>query len=176
MTALVLGLLAALIVIDSASAQSDVTPPVVVQLTITPTLMDTSAGPQTITFTAHITDDLSGLRYQTIVFGPLLYGSDQDKAVLFNDASLVSGTLTDGTFVATVTLPQYSADGRWIAKYMYGSDQVGNQADCYTNTKTECPPDWRTYYFVNIRDVVFLYLSFVTNSLYLGGVTGHRIQ
>jgi len=152
----------ALTAVRAGQAQSDVTPPVVDELSISPKFVDTSAGPQTITITAHITDDLSGLRYLTIWFGPLLYGHDQDKSVIIQDADIVSGTPTDGTYETTLTLPRYSADGRWIAKYAIIDDRVGNTASCNTNGQMECPSDWATYYFVNIKDTISFYLPFLS--------------
>lgn len=149
----------------TAQAQSDVTPPTVVELSISPKFVDTSAEPQTITITVHIMDDLSGLRYLTIWFGPVLYGNDQDKSVLVQDTDIVSGTSANGIYETTLTLPRYSADGRWIAKYAIISDQVGNTANCNTNGQLDCPSDWTTYYFINIKDTNFFYLPFLSKRI-----------
>ena len=45
----------------TASALSDTTPPTLVGFSFTPATVDTSNGTASITFTAHITDDLSGV-------------------------------------------------------------------------------------------------------------------
>ena len=156
---------ATLTAVGAGQAQSDVTPPVVAELSISPKYVDTSAEPQIITITAHITDDLSGLRYLAIWFGPFLYDHDQDKSVVMQDTDIVSGTPTDGMYETTLTLPRYSADGRWIARYAIIDDQVGNRASCNTNGQMECPADWTTYYFVNIMDTIFHYLPFLSNRI-----------
>src|SRR5690349_20699223 len=44
-----------------ASLTGDTTPPQLVSLTITPSAIDTSTAPQSVTVKAHITDDLAGL-------------------------------------------------------------------------------------------------------------------
>lgn len=158
LVAVVLAVAAMLALSRSAAAQVDVAPPVIVSLTISPTLVNTSQTSQTVTITAHITDDLSGLDGATIWFGSLLYGSDQDKSVFFWSYNLIAGDTVDGTYVAELELPRYSGDGRWIAKYMVMRDEVGNQADCNTNGEQECPAGWSTFYFVNVRDSLFFYL------------------
>jgi hypothetical protein len=147
-------------IIQPVSAQSDVTPPVVAHLMISPTLVDTSHAVQTVTLTARITDNLSGLRYATIWFGPYIYGDEQDKPVTFSDWKLVNGDAVDGVYETTLTLPRFSADGRWVAKYMVMEDAVGNKARCNTDAEMECPQDWSGYYFVNIQDNRFLYLPY----------------
>ncbi len=150
-----------------AMAQSDVTPPVLVSLSISPTLVNTSQTSQTVTFTAHITDDLSGFRYGNVQLGPLLLqGNDQDKLVSFYDSDRVAGNTLDGIYVQTLTMPRYSADGRWKAKYMWMDDQVGNSTGCNTNGKNDCPADWGTFFFVNVRDNSFLYLSQLMKQTY----------
>lgn len=166
LVAVVLAVAAMLALARPAAAQVDVTPPVIVSLTISPTLIDTSQTSQTVTLTAHITDDLSGLDNATIWFEPLLYGYEQGKPVTFWEYSRVAGDAVDGIYAETLILPRYSADGRWRAKYMGITDEVGNTAWCNTNGERECPADWGAFLFVNIRDNLFLYLPQLMNQIF----------
>ena len=54
---------AGMVVGSPAFAQQDTTPPVLVGLSLDRLQIDTSAGDETITATAHVTDDLSGVLY-----------------------------------------------------------------------------------------------------------------
>lgn len=144
--------------VKPAAAQSDTSPPMIIGMHITPTVVDTQLQSQVVTFTVRITDDLSGLEYLTIWFGPLLIKQDQDKAITFREDDLQGGTTVDGVYRNSLTLPQYSAAGRWVAKYMVGRDVVGNEVACNTNGQKECPDGWGLFYFVNVRDDRFLHL------------------
>jgi hypothetical protein len=92
--------------------------------------VNTSAGAQTITVTARVTDDLSGFDV-----GPnYTHGSMQVRFVSpsnsqFVDASvseLVSGLPVDCIVRGTVTLPAFAESGIWTVQYVNFSDQVGN--------------------------------------------------
>lgn len=144
--------------VKPAAAQSDTAPPMIIGMHITPTVVDTQLQSQVVTFTVRITDDLSGLEYLTIWFGPLLIDHDQDKSITFREDDLQGGTTVDGVYRNSLTLPRYSAAGRWVAKYMVAVDAVGNQAYCQVNWQEECPDGWGLFYFVNVRDDRFLYL------------------
>ena len=88
-------------------------------LTIEPTSVDTSSGPQTITVTAHITDDLAGLTGAG-GFGDLQFyapSTNQNWGVNFRNDNRISGTATDGFYQAQLQLPRYSLCGHWEAKY-----------------------------------------------------------
>lgn len=136
----------------SIRAQSDISIPVIVNIDINPRIVDTRLSNQTVTLTAHITDDLSGLRYAVFWFGPVSVPQDQDKDVTFRELNLVSGTVTDGIYVATLELPRYSANGRWEAKYSVAKDMVGNTADCNVNAQMECSDNWASFYFLNVAE------------------------
>ena len=47
------------------SDPNDLAPPDLVDFSITPVAIDTGTGPQTVTFTLRITDDLAGFAYGT---------------------------------------------------------------------------------------------------------------
>jgi hypothetical protein len=111
-------------------AKSDTEAPQLQSLSWTPSSVNTSAGAQTITVTARITDDLSGFDV-----GPnYTHGSMQVRFVSPSnsqivDASvseLVSGLPVDCIVRGTVTLPAFAESGIWTVQYVNFSDQVGN--------------------------------------------------
>lgn len=156
--AMLLTALLAIVAYIGVHAQSDVTAPVVVNVTIEPTFVDTSSAPQTVTVTAHITDDLSGLGTVDIWFGPKLIGGNQGGYVGFGASNLITGTPTDGIYISSLKVPRYSAYGRWTAKYYVGYDAIGNQSGCRVNGQMDCPPAWDSFYFINARDDSWMYL------------------
>lgn len=117
-----------------ASAQEDVTPPVVTGFSLSPATIDTSAGPATLTLTMQASDDLTGICAPPSLppcgsfISPAQVrlqhsGSQQTKFGLF---SLVAGTLDSGTFEAQVTFPQFSGAGTWDVASLMVADNVGN--------------------------------------------------
>lgn len=115
---LVLGCLS---LIPAYAQTSDTTPPVLVSFSFTPTSVDVSAGPQTVTVTARITDDLSGESY-----GYVYFYSPSDQYVLGYFAR-ISGDALDGMYQASVTIPQFRQAGTWQA-YVYMYDAAGNSS------------------------------------------------
>jgi hypothetical protein len=110
-----------------AGATADSTPPVLVSFTITPTTIDTSAGPATITATGAITDDASGLRSMTVTWASP--GDLEEINTSFFPVDRVSGTATDGVYVAAMTLPTSSVGGTWTIKSASLQDVAFNQRD-----------------------------------------------
>jgi hypothetical protein len=110
-------------------ALSDTTAPRLESLTISPSSIDTSAGPQTITLTAHVTDDLAGVGAGPFGFSDVQFigpGNQQVRASFF-DGSRVSGTSLDGIYRTTVTVPTFAAKGTWNAYDATVVDNVGNR-------------------------------------------------
>jgi len=113
----------AIVVGESGSRGEDVTPPQLLALSWTPTTTDTSAGAQTITVTAHITDDLSGAS-----------GNCQGRFVSPNGQQFVdfvlgtpiSGTATDGIYGYTMTIPAFAESGIWTLSSSQLTDRVGD--------------------------------------------------
>ena len=143
---------------SKTEAQGDITPPVVMSLSVSPSVVDTRYSSQVVTVTAHITDDLSGLGSFAFWIGPQIIEHAQDKSLSFRDTDRIEGTPRDGIYINTVTLPQYSAEGRWVAKYSVIYDAVGNQSSCKVNGENVCSDDWNAFYFFNVQDSFFLYL------------------
>jgi hypothetical protein len=108
-------------------ARSDTTAPRLESMTITPSTIDTSAGPQTVTVTLHITDDLSGVAANGIAemsfFGP----GNQQVFAFFHEGTQVSGTALDGVYTTTVTVPALSAKGTFSIDRLIVADNAGNQ-------------------------------------------------
>jgi hypothetical protein len=102
-----------------ATAQEDTTPPTLHALSCSPTAVDVTGGPQTVTCTATIKDDISGVNTANINFGS------------------PSGQFTDGIFqptsgdeyTASVTFFQFAESGTWRPLEFPAFrlvDQVGN--------------------------------------------------
>lgn len=112
------------------TVREDVAAPELVSLSVSPTSIDTSGGPVTITATARITDDLSGhasypfsgtqIRFQTA-------GSTQMVDFVLGDPQRISGDKFDGVYHATATVPQFAATGTWGIYWVILPDNVGNQ-------------------------------------------------
>jgi hypothetical protein len=104
--------------------KGDIRPPDLVSWNFSPVSVDTANSDQTITFTAHIVDDLSGVHYGIAWFyspsGPL------NHVWFFPSSDLVSGNLQDGIYVSTMTLNRFSATGVWRLKEIQLLDEIGN--------------------------------------------------
>lgn len=114
-----------------AAAQYDVTAPVVTDLTFTPKVVDSALADQTITATARITDDLSGVEWVEVRLTPDLAPTGQLRNFLFNEQNRMTGDALDGVYQAAITLPRYSAGGRWSVQYVYAKDKIGNSGSAF---------------------------------------------
>jgi hypothetical protein len=104
-----------------ARATSDTTPPNVAGITISPTTIDTSSGPATVSFTISITDDLSG-----VLGADLFLQTPTGRAYGSAGLNRESGTELDGTYEGSVTIPQYAEQGQWAIRGIQLYDQAGN--------------------------------------------------
>jgi hypothetical protein len=101
----------------------DLTPPRITELAFTPSSVNTSNGPQVVTFTLRITDDLSGFDYAYLyLYSP----SNQSFVAPISSVHLISGDSNDGVYRVNVTIPQYAEQGDWTYS-IYGWDRVTNQ-------------------------------------------------
>ncbi len=97
----------------------DTNPPQIAGVTLTPETIDTSTGARAVVVDVHATDDLSGVGS---VQATLTSGGQSQSA----PASLqAGGTVLDGTWQATVTLPRWSQQGTWRLS-LTAIDQIGN--------------------------------------------------
>jgi len=106
-------------------SEGDTEPPTIVDMDFDPKSIDTSASSQVITFTTHLTDDLSGIYYMNMWF--LSPSGEQSAGFSFWSASdLVSGNKLDGVYVSKVRLPRYSEKGIWKLNHVHVGDEVHN--------------------------------------------------
>ncbi|MDD5106061.1 MAG: hypothetical protein PHC49_10640 [Desulfuromonadaceae bacterium] len=117
-------------------ATEDVAPPVLTGFSLSPTVIDTSSGAQTVTATLTITDDLTGFNHGSIaLYGPL---SSQLVMVGFNATNRTSGTALSGTYTVTLPWPQYSRIGAWAVNSIAVSDGINN-TQVYRRTDANAP-------------------------------------
>ncbi len=123
-----LSLLALATVAALPALASDTQPPVLTSFTFTPTAVDTATNSATVTVTAQITDNLSGVASSGAEFyspaGIQRFGCNM---------SLISGTNLNGTFQCTGTIQAYSEAGTWYVYDVYVEDSAGNQQFYYTS-------------------------------------------
>jgi hypothetical protein len=104
--------------IARSGAAVDTNAPVLASLAMTPTSIDTSAGPVAVTITARLTDETSPSIGGTaplsriILTGP--HGQQQAIAYL-SQAQRISGTATDGVYRSTATISWHAEPGHWTA-------------------------------------------------------------
>jgi hypothetical protein len=106
----------------SVTSIEDNEPPQLVGLSFSASKVNTTAAPQTVTVTAHITDNLSGMISGGIVF------RSPDGKLLTEPApfSKVSGSATDGKWEANVTFKRFVRPGPWKIELLHLVDNVEN--------------------------------------------------
>jgi len=113
-----------------ALAQSDTQPPDVMSFDYAPATIDTGLSSQAITFTVHLTDDVSGIHAGPGTPTQAQFKSpsgNQSVTVWFDgEDHLLSGNKLDGVFSNTVILPRYSESGIWRITSLLLVDEVNN--------------------------------------------------
>jgi hypothetical protein len=123
----VLVLVAVALSVGVAEAQqTDTLPPTLLSIDVSPASVDVSTGPAEITVTVQLRDDISGVAWWSTTFYSQL---GTDSITIGGSPGLVSGTVNDGSFVASSTLPQLSEEGTWSATIVTVTDAAGNTAD-----------------------------------------------
>ena len=107
-------------------AQSDTTPPQLISFDFNPKSINTSNSPQTVTFTARITDNLSGATSVYVQFA-------SPYTTFGNGGTLISGNALDGIYQGTVTFPRYSQSGTYNVLYIIVYDAASNQRTVSNN-------------------------------------------
>lgn len=118
----------------SSHPHGDIDAPHLVTWSLAPTSVNTENSSQAITFTAHITDDLSGvIDFSTGLSGTApqaLFespsGQQSQTAIFVYPDSLISGTAQDGIYQSTIRLPRFSETGEWKLNQFLLTDNVGN--------------------------------------------------
>jgi len=113
----------------SAQGEVDVTPPVLEDFSFTPTIIDIRTGAADISFTLHVTDDLSGVDH-----GYIYFRKPSGSTISTNRFSAsVSCTINDGIYQVVMTLPQGCETGIWEISRIWIPDKTGNSMNIGTN-------------------------------------------
>jgi hypothetical protein len=121
--------------VNVSSTPSDNVAPVLTSFGISPLVVNTSAGPQTITVTLGLTDSLSGVDFTAGYMSPNINPtlivftspSGQQSASLFPPFTSNAGTLLNGQWQNTFVVPQYSEGGTWTLQSFLVQDTALNQ-------------------------------------------------
>lgn len=101
----------------------DTSPPVLTDFSFTPLQVDVTSGPAVVMATFRITDNLSGLEHAIADFrSPSGHQSRGALALPPPD----SGTVNDGLYQATMTVPEFAEAGTWTIHRVFLKDNVGN--------------------------------------------------
>jgi len=103
--------------------QIDTIPPELISFSFTPTSIDTTSGDATVTCTATVEDDLSGIERVYICFR-----SPSDSQVKESDLIHVEGN----TYSITITIKQYCESGTWYVDLFHFLDASDNRHYYYT--------------------------------------------
>lgn len=113
-------------------ATPDTTPPTLKSASISPSSIDTSAGPQTVTITLEVTDDLSGTEcgdsWPCRMYAYLTRDGISSLSVL--NFHRTTGSARDGLWEAQLVMPQYSG-GSWSLAYVELGDRATNRIYLY---------------------------------------------
>ena len=108
----------------------DTTPPQVTNISLSSSSIDVSSGPQPLTVTLTLTDDVSGANPNAdALFGVVGLRSPsgiQEQILFQGDFSLISGTNLNGSWRATHTIPRYSEAGTWTIDFISLEDNAAN--------------------------------------------------
>jgi hypothetical protein len=110
----------------------DTTPPVLNQVTYTPSQVDVSTGPATITVDLSVTDDRSGITFPSPVSSPLDFvltspSGKQQRFLSGFSFQLLSGNSASGVWQATLQMARYSEPGQWSLTSLSLIDHARNQ-------------------------------------------------
>jgi len=112
----------------------DVTPPALLSLAITPTLIDVRVSSKMFETSVHVTDDFSGVASVTLKVSGRL-GSDQTS--LMRAASFQTGSRHDGYWKLKKNIQPLAANGTWRVSSVTIIDLQGNQRDYNTEQINE---------------------------------------
>jgi hypothetical protein len=117
------------------SQVSDTTPPHLAAFSGAPGSVDVTAANQTVNFSAHVTDDLSGISFAEVaVTSPSGKQREVGFGVPQSGVACPSQPFAfcDATFAIAVVIPRYSEPGTWSVS-VFLSDRVGNSATLATS-------------------------------------------
>ena len=103
----------------------DTTAPAIADFSFSPGTIDVSGGPQNVTVSEHLTENLAGVAYSCFGFlspsGLQNHGSCNSSPYQRD-----SGDNLDGMYHVDVTFPQYGELGLWHVYYAFVCDVIGN--------------------------------------------------
>ena len=109
-----------------AVAQEDTTPPELLSFSFTPTMIDVTAGPATVTASLRVTDDLAGVSNAVVRFQSP--SGQQGTFGSFNECChRISGDALDGVYEGSVPFSQFIEAGNWHVVEVELQDRVGNR-------------------------------------------------
>lgn len=109
---LILILIAGFLATTQTNAQNNGTNPLdVSDLSFTPSIIDTSANPETVTVTIRVTDTITDVTKISVNFRSST--GNQFVSVPMNSQNIISGDTRDGVYQAKAIFPQNSRSGLW---------------------------------------------------------------
>jgi hypothetical protein len=107
------------------SGKSDTAAPEITSLSITPTEVDVTEASQTVTITAHVDDELSGVQFVNVVLASPARPEPQTSS---GGLALIEGD----TYRGTLTIPRFAEAGEWEVESLAAGDHVGNSRELRT--------------------------------------------
>jgi hypothetical protein len=102
------------------TSNQDTQPPVLTSFTFSPTSINTTTSSATVTVTAQVTDNLSGVSSVDMQF------NSPGNQIVGCGLNLISGTNLNGTYQCVLTFPQYSVPGTWTVYDVFVYDNADN--------------------------------------------------
>jgi hypothetical protein len=102
---------------EAKSQVEDTTAPTLTALSVSPSAVDVSAGPQTVRVSATITDDLSGVASASVEFRSPSGGQSQFPFLFHTSGD---------EFAASIEIPQFAEAGTWRPNQVGLRDNAGN--------------------------------------------------
>ncbi len=108
---------------------SDTTPPVLVAFDFSPKSINVTAGPQSVTVTMRVTDNLSGVTELGEPVAVWFYSPSrgQSQPMFGWQFTRISGGPLDGTWRGSVEIPRYCESGNWTLDSVVVRDAAGNR-------------------------------------------------
>jgi hypothetical protein len=119
---------------DVISTVEDLIPPQLTGLSFSPVVIDTSAGPASVTVELDLTDNLTGVDLSLAAPGGGYFhglqfespSNNQRRSACCGQFSIISGDVLNGRWQAEILFPQFSEAGTWKAIVSNVTDRVRN--------------------------------------------------
>lgn len=121
--------------LEVVNEDSDKSAPTLEAISLSRSVVDVGSGPATTNVILHLKDDVSGVAAGGYLGASVRFVSPSGSQ--FVDATYydgpTSGTLLDGTYIATISLGPFAENGLWKAEWLLLTDAAGNTAS-YDNS------------------------------------------